>query len=408
MNVYASKTGFHSALRDEASWAWDQILRNLGQGKHAASEPQLQRPLLENKTKAKTSPHTQRTRIYRDLAECEEQARPAVAAAYRLRAFRMGGLSTAEVPALGQQLNQLGFPEEETCLSQWSNREATAKYLENRRKRLLEVELDASEYVIDRRDSATPRVSIIVSIYEAPKPVLDHFIAQLGQLAMVRNRRAEVIFVDSGSPAHQTEFLESIPGFHQISSLLIRSVRRETIQTAWNRGIRMSRGEYITCLGVDEGLTESALDDLAQFLDENAGVDWVTANTIVTQVDAQGHWKRDVLMYSREHYTRFSFLNDCTYINYVGGLYRRSIHSRFGWYDGTFKGAGDTEFKSRIFPFIRTVALPKTLGFYFDFPAERVTNSANIEVEDMRAWYVFRTPGGIEYFMQNHDTAAWE
>jgi glycosyltransferase involved in cell wall biosynthesis len=190
--------------------------------------------------------------------------------------------------------------------------------------------------------------------------------------------------------------------------MVVRSFERETIQTAWNRGLQLARGEYITCLGVDEGITETSLDDLAQFLDTHPMVDWVTANTVVTKVDAEGHWKRDVMSYSRPTYTRFNYFNDCTYINYVGGLYRRSIHSRFGWYDGTFKGAGDTEFKCRIFPFIHTAALPKTLGFYFDFPEERVTNSANIEVEDLRAWYVFRTIGGIEYLMGKQDAESWE
>jgi glycosyltransferase involved in cell wall biosynthesis len=245
-------------------------------------------------------------------------------------------------------------------------------------------------------------------MYNAPKPVLDHFIAQLSSVAMVQNRRAEVVFIDSGSPEHQNELLESIPKFREISHVLIRSVNRETIQTAWNRGIQMCRGEYITCLGVDEGLTEFALDELSQFLDEHSDVDWVTANTIATEVDAHGHWKRDAMNYTRQPYSRFSYFNDCTYINYVGGLYRRSIHSRFGWYDGTFRGAGDTEFKCRIFPFIRTAALPKTLGFYFDFPAPRVTNTANVEVEDLRAWYVFRTSGGIEYLMKEKDKAEWE
>ena len=114
------------------------------------------------------------------------------------------------------------------------------------------------------------------------------------------------------------------------------------------------------------------------------------------------------MSYHRSPYHRFSYLNDCTYINYVGGLYRRAIHHRFGWYDGSFKGAGDTEFKCRVFPFIQTAALPKTLGFYFDFPAERVTNSANIEIEDLRAWYLFRTPGGADYLMQGKDASAWE
>jgi glycosyltransferase involved in cell wall biosynthesis len=245
-------------------------------------------------------------------------------------------------------------------------------------------------------------------MYQAPKPVLEHFIAHLGRVAMVRSRCAEIVFIDSGSPDHQRELLDSIPAMSGISHVLVRSVQRETIQTAWNRGIQLARGEYMTCLGVDEGITESSLDELAQFLDEHPGVDWVTGDSVVTLVDSHGRWKRDVMCYSRTPYSRFSNFSDCTYINYVAGLYRRSIHDRFGWYDGTFKGAGDTEFKNRIIPFIETAMVPRTFGFFFDFPAPRMTNSANVEIEDLRAWYVFRTRGGIEYFMREKNTAAWE
>jgi glycosyltransferase involved in cell wall biosynthesis len=458
IEAYSSQARFNAELRDEAFRAWDRILKNLFLRQSASGAEQSipqrddnwqyldlkdQNPIRTTRVDGKElfkladaildrsakdnplvslhqarrlavlSPHTNRARIYRHLAECEELSRPAVAAAYRLRAFRMGGLSGDELCALGAQLHRLGLREEEACFNLWSSQNSNSDwqitaYLEERRQRLLGVSLDAPEYIVERRDDATPRVSIIVSMYSAPKPVLGHFMKWLGEVAMVRDRRAEVVFIDSGSPAHQKELLESIAGLHGISHVLIRSVQRETIQTAWNRGLQMSRGDYITCLGVDEAVTEFALDELARFLDQHPETDWVTANTVVTQVDAQGNWKRDVMSYARPSYSRFNYLNDCTYINYVGGLYRRSLHTRFGWYDGTFKGAGDTEFKCRVFPFINTAALPKTLGFYFDFPAGRVTNSANIEVEDLRAWYVFRTRGGLEYLMGGQPAAAWE
>src|SRR5205085_881476 len=123
---------------------------------------------------------------------------------------------------------------------------------------------------------------------------------------------AEIVFVDSGSPAHQIELLRTVPAFEGISYVLARSVHRETIQTAWNRGLQLARGEYITCLGVDEGVTESSLDELSQFLDEHPETDWVTANTVITQVDADGRWKRDAMMSQRSPYSHFNYLNDCT------------------------------------------------------------------------------------------------
>jgi glycosyltransferase involved in cell wall biosynthesis len=360
---------------------------------------------------AELSPYTNRARIYRELAFCEESLRPSVAAAYRLRAFRMNSLPPEEMHALPAQLHDQGLLEEEACFRLWSNHgnaDQLTHYLDERQRRLLKLELAPSEYIVDHRNRKTPKVSVIVSMYNASSTVLKHFVAHLSAVGMVRDGGAEVIFVDSGSTTSQLELLRAIPKVQQISYVVVRSVHRETIQTAWNRGLQAARGEYVTCLGVDEGLTKSSLDDLSQFLDEHPEVDWVTGNTVITQVDVQGRWKRDVMSYERTPYSHFHYLIDCTYINYVGGLYRRSIHRRFGWYDGSFKGAGDTEFKCRMFPYIQTAALPKTLGFYFDFPFPRVTNSANIEVEDLRAWYVFRTPGGIEYLMRDNNVARWE
>ena len=56
--------------------------------------------------------------------------------------------------------------------------------------------------------------------------------------------------------------------------------------------------------------------------------------------------------YDRRKYQQDLVYLETCYLSWVGALYRRSIHDRFGYYDGSFRGAGDTEFKSRILPFI--------------------------------------------------------
>src|SRR5206468_924963 len=79
------------------------------------------------------------------------------------------------------------------------------------------------------------------------------------------------------------------------------------------------------------------------------------------------------------------------------------IHSRFGYYDPTYSAAGDTEFKNRVLPFIRSKAVPMTLGLFWNFPEERTTLSSRAEIEDLSAWYLHRTLAGVRYAMQESD-----
>jgi hypothetical protein len=78
-------------------------------------------------------------------------------------------------------------------------------------------------------------------------------------------------------------------------------------------------------------------------------------------------------------------------------MYRKSVHTRFGFYDETFRAAGDTEFKNRVLPFISVSFVPRTLGLFLNYPDDRTTASPRAEIEDTRAWYIHRTPGGIRY-----------
>ena len=76
---------------------------------------------------------------------------------------------------------------------------------------------------------------------------------------------------------------------------------------------------------------------------------------------------------------------------WVGGMYRKSIHEHFGYYDSTFKVAGDTEFKSRILKFINVAYINENLGIFLNYPDERKSETPLAEIEDLRAWYLYRT-----------------
>jgi glycosyltransferase involved in cell wall biosynthesis len=248
----------------------------------------------------------------------------------------------------------------------------------------------------DHRDQRPRRVSIIVSLYNAAAK-LPTFWRMLQQQSVLRAGDAEVILVDSGSPSNEYAVFRQLYARDPLPVVYARSKNRETIQTAWNRGIKLSSGAYLAFLGVDEGAHPDCFTILAEELDRDPAIDWVMADSIVTEVDRAGIFKRDVMPYDRTGYRHDWHYLDCTFLSYVGGLYRRNIHDRFGYYDESFRAAGDTEFKNRILPFIKSKYVPRPLGVFNNYPEERTTQHPRAEIEDLRAWYLHRTPAGASY-----------
>ena len=67
----------------------------------------------------------------------------------------------------------------------------------------------------------------------------------------------------------------------EVPVVFARSVERETIQAAWNRGIKLSKAPYLCFLGADEGMHPDCLEQLYSCLQGNPDVDWAIADSIV-------------------------------------------------------------------------------------------------------------------------------
>jgi len=115
------------------------------------------------------------------------------------------------------------------------------------------------------------------------------------------------------------------------------------------------------------------------------------------EADENGVFDSDVMPYDRTGYSQDLVYLETCYLSWVGALYRRSIHDRFGYYDESFRAAGNTEFKNRVMPHIRSMHVPMMLGVFNNHPEERTTQHPRAEIEDLRAWYLWRTPAGMGY-----------
>jgi glycosyltransferase involved in cell wall biosynthesis len=350
-----------------------------------------------------------RIRLWREMARLEQlRDNHLVAATYRLRAMRLaGGDRCHDLPSVTRTLTQSGYPQEaivaEAMYSDGPERSAQCfELLEGALSRHRDPGEAEFEAIDDRRERSGVRASVIVSLYNAADK-LPLFLETLGLQTLLRARQAEVVLVDSGSPGKEYEVFRAWAERAGLPAVYARSAQRESIQAAWNRGIGLARGDYLSFLGVDEAILPQTLELLASELDADRTLDWVQGNSLVTNVDRQGHWMNDIMTYDRSDYDQpLVYLETC-YLSWVGSLYRRRIHDRLGYYDPTFGAAGDTEFKNRVLPFIKSRVIPRTLGVFWNYPSGQTTCSPRAELEDLRAWYLHRTPAGVRYAMRHCD-----
>jgi glycosyltransferase involved in cell wall biosynthesis len=352
-----------------------------------------------------------RARSFREMMRLERLlGNDLIAATYGLRIIRwLGHDHFRLLPSIEESLNAHGFAREaETARAMYGDPERAddicrAFLADQLQRHRLNAE-KPWQTIDDRRSKQPSRVSVIVSLYNAAKK-LPTFWTMLTQQTLIQSGQAEVVFVDSGSPSDEYTVFQELSSRNPLPAIYARSKQRETIQTAWNRGINLSAGANLAFLGVDEGVHPDCLRILSDELDQNPSVDWVMADSIVTEVDRASIFNRDVMLYDRTGYRHDWHYLDCTFLSYVGGLYRRSIHDRFGYYDESFRAAGDTEFKNRILPHIKTKYIPGSLGVFNNYPEERTTQHPRAEIEDLRAWYLHRTPAGVSYAFDRRPTA---
>lgn len=355
-----------------------------------------------------------RVRLWREMARLEGlRGNELLSATYRLRAMRLAGRDQFhDLPAVVRVLNEKGYAQEATVAQAMYSGDpaseahcqellhgAQANHRTNAPREL--------ESVDDRRQRSAFRASVIVSLYDAADK-LPLFLETLSLQTLIRAGQADVVLVDSGSPGDEYRVFREWADRTHIQAVYARSAQRESIQAAWNRGIALARGDYLSFLGVDEAILPRTLELLAAELDADPALDWVQGSSLVTNVDRRGDWVNDIMTYDRSGYEQpLAYLETC-YLSYVGGLYRRRIHERLGYYDASFGGAGDTEFKNRVLPFINSRVVPHTLGIFWNYPSGQTTCGPRAEIEDLRAWYLHRTAAGVRYAFQHSDPRVAE
>jgi len=342
-----------------------------------------------------------KNQIYQMLsfaADVEENS--SISLIYKLRSLRLAPVKDSfSLKKISLTANSLGFSEASKVVELFYPNDFDNKkclnYFQDRFNLLRKIEIpDSYKLINDKRSKKKVKISVITTIYNA-NPKLKRFLSHLVSQSAFLSGDAELIIIDSNSGDSSYKTFNDYQNL--INAVYFKTMKRETIQYAWNRGISHARGEYLVFLGVDEMLYHDSLMKLSNFLDKNQNIDWVMGNSIVTEVDENGVFVKDLMFYDRSKSDIFDAFFETCHVSWVGGMYRKNIHDKYGFYDPSFSAAGDTEFKSRILKYISVGFIDETLGKFLNYPDGQITASTKAEIEDLRAWYIFKTYPGVEY-----------
>lgn len=365
----------------------------------------------EKLTEIIESQRVDRVGAYSVLADIERgRGNELLYAVYHLRRFRVSGRTDKKILSeVLEILQNNNFREdaEAARLLYTGTDDDIYEFLKDQPSRCSLPSTDGIEFIEHFNRRENPKVAVLVSIYNAEGKI-PQFVHGMRSFIPETIKSLEVIFVDSGSSdassdALRRELSQPCRSERTLDATVMRTVNRETIQAAWNRALSICRAPYITFLGADEMMRPDSLKILADILDRSPEFGWVQGSAVVCDVNEHGSPIHDIMNYNRQLDHEFMHYLDCCYMGWVGGLYRRSIHNHVGFYNPTFRAAGDNEFKNRALPSIRVYTTPEILGTFRNFPEERTTQSPTAEIEDLRAWHLPRSVGGMRYAFEGKD-----
>jgi len=207
-------------------------------------------------------------------------------------------------------------------------------------------------------------VSAIVSTYNAEK-----FIR--GCLENLENQtisnELEIIVVNSGSNENEEVIVRKFQMKYK-NIKYIKTKDRENVYAAWNRGIKAASGKYITNANTDDRRFNDGIEILVKALEENPEAPLAYGNFYIT--DKPNNKSFDSHIVDRTNYPNYlrgSLLLSC----YPGPMpvWRRSVHSEFGYFNESYFSAGDREFWCRISQKYELLRIKKHVGMYFLNPS---------------------------------------
>ena len=232
-------------------------------------------------------------------------------------------------------------------------------------------------------ESSAFKVSAIVSTYNS-EIFIRGCLQDLVDQTLYKQGELEIIVIDSDSPQNEytivREFQAKYPNI-----VYERTLKRETLYASWKRAIKMSRGVYITNANTDDRHRPDAIEVMANYLDTNPTTSLVYADQLISTV-ANETWGQtqanQCFKWPTFDYKELERQCICG----PQPMWRKSLHSKYGYFRSEMMAAADYEFWLRIGKTEKLVHLPEILGIYYHNPEGLSTSGTASVQEPSQIW----------------------
>lgn len=177
-----------------------------------------------------------------------------------------------------------------------------------------------------------PLITIITSVYNGGSSL------EKSILSVIRQDydNIEYIIIDGGSTDESVKIIRN----YQKHITYWISEPDNGIYDAWNKALQISNGEWIAFLGSDDYYKINAISTYVVKIKENNNCNYISSR--VQLISNQK--KHNSVIGEKWRWDTFSrYMN----VAHVGSLHHHSLFKEFGWFDTSFKIAGDYEFLLR-------------------------------------------------------------
>lgn len=190
------------------------------------------------------------------------------------------------------------------------------------------------------RHSGEFKVSAIASLYKGGR-FIESFLDSITSQTIFD--RSELIIIDANSPENEAEVIER---YRKVFPNIVykRINHRIGVYDAWNLGVGMARGKFLTNTNLDDLRKETSFELQAATLEQHSFVDVVYQDVFYSmdgrltfdEVASIGI-RSDVPIVTPHNLLMFNSPHNAP-------MWRRELHSELGLFDTTFESAGDWEF----------------------------------------------------------------
>jgi GT2 family glycosyltransferase/glycosyltransferase involved in cell wall biosynthesis/Flp pilus assembly protein TadD len=242
--------------------------------------------------------------------------------------------------------------------------------------------------LIEKKSSETKKVSAIVSTYNSEK-FIQYCLEDLVNQTLYKKGDLEIIIVDTASQENEGTVVEKFKKeFSSENIIYINTGERESLYAAWNKGIKIASGKYITNANTDDRHRFDALEIMADYLDNNPLISLVYGDCYVSFKPNETYEENDkVRLYRYPMYFPPSVL-----LHYQFGpqpMWRKEIHETIGYFNEAFRAAGDYDFNIRFaLSGLKAYHISEPLGLFLenvtsiskkdDIPIREVNNLRNV------------------------------